>query len=168
LAPSFVANSGSILDSNASSSEGDYAYTALAIEGTSLMHFGVSTSGDVQIHKDLPVGPDFEDMIGLEMNPSIFINFPDLGMDVANLELRLTEVAASPPAVLASDALPATPRPALSNFTTLQELHVLGYVPSLFGVADFNVTVTDFEEPGTIDLPLIPDSVIVNTDGSVS
>ncbi len=157
-------------DSNPSINQGDYAFNAwaIAIEGISMMHYGVSTDGDIKIDNDLPVGLDFQDKIGIENNPSVFVNFPDLGMDAATIELRLTEVAAAAPGVLASDALPATPPPALSSFTTLQELHVLGYVPSMPGLADFNVAITEFEEPGTVDLPLIPDDVIVNLDGSVT
>lgn len=158
------------VDSNGSANEGDYAYIAfaMAIEGTSMIHYSVGTTGDVLISNDLPVGPDFQDGIGLGINPSFFMTFTDLGMDVAEADLNLTVVSSVAPTVLTSDALPASPPPLLSNFTTLQELNVLGYVPSLAGLADFDVTITEFDEPGTVDLPVIPDDIIVNLDGSVT
>lgn len=150
-----------------SSQLGSYAglSIALAIEGTSLLHFAVSTSYTIETADDVADGPDFRDTLGVIVAPGT--SFSDLDLDVIDATLELSEVDSPAPTVLTSDALPATPPP-LASFTTAQQLSILGYTNGMLNAVDLDATITEFEEPGTVDLPLIPDVVTVNPDGSVT
>jgi hypothetical protein len=86
-------------------------------------------------------------------------------MAVVALDFHVNEDALAAPTVLTSDALPIPP-PAISSFTTEQLLNVIGYADTI--ITDFDVSITEFGEVGTPDLPLIPDSITINTDGSVT
>ncbi|MCP4036205.1 MAG: hypothetical protein GY733_04655 [bacterium] len=154
-------------DLDGSSSAGSYPFiaTSIAIEGTSLLHLATMTSGTIEIENDVATGPDFRDSFGIATGSGVV--YGDLDLNVLSIDLELDEESSPAPAVIASDALPATP-PALVDFTTQKNLSIIGYTNGFANVADFDVSITEFAEPGTVDLPVIPDSVTVNPDGSVT
>lgn len=152
------------VDVDGSPNEGQYPVTtfALGFDGTSDLHIGITATADIKIKNDLASGPDFIDEIRIETGSMLV---PSVTMSVATLAFRINEVSTPAPTVLASDALPAT-LPALSSFSTEQALSVIGYLPAS-DVTQFDATITDFGPVGSPDLPLIPDSVVVETDGTV-
>lgn len=155
------------VDTDGSPNVGSFPVIALAvaIEGTSLLHISVNTLVTIDTENDVPVGPDFRDALGLTVGPGS--TFSDIDLDVISMAFELVEVSSPAPTVLASDALPASP-PALGGFTTLQHLNILGYTNAMSNAVDIETSISEFEEPGTVDLPLIPDSSTTNLDGSVT
>ncbi len=156
------------VDTNGSANAGSYATIAFALgfEGTSMLHLGLTTSATIEIENDVADGPNFRDSFGLEdVSAPVVPTLEDLM--VLSLDFELQEVDNPAPTVMASDALPASP-PALIDFTTLTSLQILGYVNAMSNTTDFTVTISEFGEPGTIDLPVIPDSTTTNPDGSVT
>ncbi len=154
-------------DLDGGANTGSYAFiaTALGFEGTSMLHLGVTTTGTLEIENDVVDGADFRDSVGLQSFSGPLVSTLDL--TIINLDLTLSAVDNPAPTVITSDALPSSP-PALLDFITQTNLQVIGYVGGAMDVTDFTVGITEFEEPGTIDLPVIPDSVTVNGDGSVT
>ena len=153
-------------DFDGSPTSGAYPYTAFALgfDGVADLHIGVGTGGTIRIRNDLPLGGGtFRDAISLDGPP---FNVPPLSMfGMGGFDFHINEDANPAPTVLSSDALPIPP-PALSGFTTEQLLNVMGYIVG--SIVDFDVAITEFGEVGTPDLPLIPDSVTVNPNGSVT
>lgn len=153
-------------DLDGSTTSGSYPFTTLtlALDGTTDLHVGISAVGNIGIKDNDPIGGgDLRDEIGMTIGD--FFLVPSLTTTVIDLQFRLNTDSVAPPTVLASDALPST-LPALSSFTNEQLLSVIGYVD--FDVTNFDVSISEFGPVGFPDLPLIPDSVTVETDGSVT
>jgi hypothetical protein len=154
-------------DADGSPTSGSYPYTliALGLDGVMDLHIGLDSGGTIGIKDDDPLGGGiFRDAIGFGGG---FFYIASLTMWVASLDFHINEDANPAPTVLSSDALPIPPPP-LSSFTTDQLLNVIGYTQVPSANVDFDVAITEFGEVGTPDLPLIPDSVTVNPNGSVT
>ncbi len=151
-------------DLDGSATVGTYPVTtfALGFDGTTDLHIGITAGASIGIKNDDPDGPNFKDEVRIDTG-SLMV--PSVTMAVIDLQFRLNEVSNPAPTVLTSDALPS-PLPLLSSFTTEQALSVIGYLST--DVTNFDVAITDFGPVGSADLPLIPDSVTVAVDGTVT